>query len=156
MPSRPLHRLDPLYGDVTFGYFRIRLFSLRHVGRQKCITVIERKALNVSLFTNASDYSNKTCMERSMCLYLTNIVVSLIIGVEMWLPRVASLIKLEALYTLKMCYWRISSLIVNASIWESRRRCYRHDRMRGWRSKLRSLSRSAGSFHTRPFLVRSN
>ena len=36
--------------------------------------VIERTALNVSLFTNASDYSNKTCMDRCMCLYLTNMV----------------------------------------------------------------------------------
>ena len=50
---------------------------LHDAGGQKCIAVIERKALNVSLFTNASDYSNKTCMERSMCLYLTNMVVSL-------------------------------------------------------------------------------
>ena len=69
--------IDPLHDDGTFGYFRIRPFSLCHVGGQKCIAVIERKALNVSLFTNASDYSNKTCMKRSMCLYLTNIVVSL-------------------------------------------------------------------------------
>ena len=62
-----------------FGHFRIHPFGRRHVGGQKCIAVIERKALNVSLFTNASasDYSNNTCMERSMCLYLTNIVVSL-------------------------------------------------------------------------------
>ena len=52
--------IDPLHGDVTFGYFRIRTFSLRHVGGQKCITVIERKVLIVSLLTNASDYSNKT------------------------------------------------------------------------------------------------
>ena len=41
----------------------------------ECVAVIQRKALNVSLFTNPSDYSNKTCMERSMCLYLTNMVV---------------------------------------------------------------------------------
>ena len=27
--------------------------------------------LRVSLFANASDYSNKTCVYRSMCLYLT-------------------------------------------------------------------------------------
>ena len=52
-------------------------FGRHHVGGQKCIAVIERKVLNVSLFTNASDYSNRTCMERSMCLYLTSIVVSL-------------------------------------------------------------------------------
>ena len=65
--------------DVTshFGHFRIRPFGRRHVEGQKCIAVIERKAINVSLFTNASDYSNKACMERSMCLYLTNIAVSL-------------------------------------------------------------------------------
>ena len=35
------HSIDPLHGDVTFGYFRIRPFSLRHVGGQKCITVID-------------------------------------------------------------------------------------------------------------------
>ena len=49
-------RIDPLHGDVTFRYFRIRPFILHHVGGQKCITVIERKALIVSLLTNASDY----------------------------------------------------------------------------------------------------
>ena len=53
-----------------FGHFRIHPFGCCHVGGQNGIAVIERKALNVSLFTNASDYSNKTCMERSMCLYL--------------------------------------------------------------------------------------
>ena len=58
-----------------FGHFRIRPFGL--LGGQKYIAVIERKVLNVSLFTNASDYPNKTCKERSMCLYLTDIVVSL-------------------------------------------------------------------------------
>ena len=54
--------IDALHGDVTFGYFRIHVhpFSLRHVGGQKCIAVIERKALNVLLFTNASDYSSET------------------------------------------------------------------------------------------------
>ena len=50
----------PLHGDVTFGYFRIRPFDRRHGGGQKCITVIERKALIVSLLTNASDYSSET------------------------------------------------------------------------------------------------
>ena len=69
--------IDPLHVMSHFGHFHIRPFGRRHVGGQKCIAVIERKALNVSLFTNASDYSNKTCIERSMCLYLTNIVVSL-------------------------------------------------------------------------------
>ena len=49
-----------MHGDVTFGYFRIRTFSLRHVGRMKCIAVIERKELIVSLLTNASDYSSET------------------------------------------------------------------------------------------------
>ena len=71
----------PIACDVTFGHFRIRLFGRRAMlcdaGGQKCIAVIERKALNISLFTNASDYSNKTCTERSMCLYLTNMIVSL-------------------------------------------------------------------------------
>ena len=53
----PYVKIDPLHGDVTFGYFRIRPFDS---GGQKCITVIERKALIVSLFTNASDYSSET------------------------------------------------------------------------------------------------
>ena len=75
------YSIDPLHVTSRFWYFRIRPFGRRHVGGQECIAVIEKKALNralnVSLFTNASDYSNKTCMERSMRLYLTNIVVSL-------------------------------------------------------------------------------
>ena len=50
----------PLYSDVTFGHFRIRPFGRRHVGGQKCIAVIEKKALIVSLFTNTSDYSSET------------------------------------------------------------------------------------------------
>ena len=61
--------IDPLHVTSHFDHFRIRLFGRRHVGRQKCIAVIER---NILLFTNASDYSHKTCMERPMCLYLTN------------------------------------------------------------------------------------
>ena len=69
--------IDPLHVTSHFGHFCIRLFGCRHVGCQKCIAVIEKKALNISLFTNVSDYSNKTCTERSMCLYLTNIVVLL-------------------------------------------------------------------------------
>ena len=52
--------IDPLHGDVTSRYFCIRPFSLYHVGGQKCIAVIERKALIVSLLTNASDYSSET------------------------------------------------------------------------------------------------
>ena len=72
-----LPEIDPLHVTSHFGHFCIRPFGHRHVEGQKCIAVIERKALNVSLFTNASDYSNKTCMERSMCFYLTNIVVLL-------------------------------------------------------------------------------
>ena len=52
--------IDPLHGDVTFGYFRIRPFDRRHGGGQKCITVIERKALIVSLLTDESDYSSET------------------------------------------------------------------------------------------------
>ena len=69
--------IDPLHVTSRFGHFRIHLFGRRHVGGRKCIAVIERKTLNASLFTNASDYSNKICMARSMCLYLTNIVVLL-------------------------------------------------------------------------------
>ena len=53
-------QIDPLHGDVTFGYFRIRPFDRRHGGGQKCIMEIERKALIVSLLTNASDYSSET------------------------------------------------------------------------------------------------
>ena len=52
--------IDPLHGDVTFGNFCIRLFNCHHVGGQKCIAVIERKALIVSLLTNTSDYSSET------------------------------------------------------------------------------------------------
>ena len=52
--------IDPLHGDVTFGHFCIHPFGCRHVGGQKCIAVIERKVLIVSLFTNASDYSSET------------------------------------------------------------------------------------------------
>ena len=52
--------LRPLHGDVTFGYLRIRPFGRRLFGGQQCIAVIKRKALIVSLLTNASDYSNKT------------------------------------------------------------------------------------------------
>ena len=49
--------IDPLHGDVTFRHFHIRPFGCRHVGDQKCIAVIERNALIVSLFTNTSGYS---------------------------------------------------------------------------------------------------
>ena len=70
-------RIDPLHVTSHFGHFCIRPFGRCHVGGQKCIGVIERKALNVSLFTNASNYSNETYMDRCMCLYLTNMVVSL-------------------------------------------------------------------------------
>ena len=49
-----------LHGDVTFEHFCIHLFGRCRVGGQKCIAVIERKALIVSLFTNASDYSSET------------------------------------------------------------------------------------------------
>ena len=55
-----MQAIDPLHGDVTFGYFRIRPFDRHYGGGQKCITVIERKALIISLLTNASDYSSKT------------------------------------------------------------------------------------------------
>ena len=49
-----------MHSDVTFGHFSICPFGCRHVGGQKCIVVIERKALNISLFTNASNYSSET------------------------------------------------------------------------------------------------
>ena len=49
-----------LHSDVTLGHFRIRPFGRCSVGGQKCIAVIERKTLIVSLFTNASDYSSET------------------------------------------------------------------------------------------------
>ena len=57
--------IDPLHATSHFGHFCIRPFGCCHVGGQKCIVVIEKKALNISLFTNTSEYSNKTCMERS-------------------------------------------------------------------------------------------
>ena len=72
MPTCNLIHTDSLHVTSHCGHFHIRPFGCRHVGGQKCIVVIERKALNVSLLTNASDYSNKTCMDRSACLYLTN------------------------------------------------------------------------------------
>ena len=50
-----INKKKTLHGDVTFGHFRIRPFGRCRVGGQKCIAVIERKALIVSLFTNASD-----------------------------------------------------------------------------------------------------
>ena len=59
--------IDPLHGDFTFGHFCIHPFSRRLVGGQKCIAVIERKALIVSLFTNASDYSNETTICDWIC-----------------------------------------------------------------------------------------
>ena len=55
-----MYSIDLLYSDVTFGHFRIYPFDHRHVEGQKCIAVIERKELIVSLFTNVSDYSSKT------------------------------------------------------------------------------------------------
>ena len=45
-------KCDPLHGDVTFGHFRIRV--------RLAAAMIERKALIVSLLTNASDYSSET------------------------------------------------------------------------------------------------
>ena len=74
-PGVTMVAIDPLHVTSCFGHFRICPFGCCHAGGHKCIVVIERKTLNVLLFTNASDYSNKTCMKRSMCLYLTNIVV---------------------------------------------------------------------------------
>ena len=49
----------------------ILLFDDSHFKGQKSTAVIERKVLIVSLFTNASDYSNKACIYRYMCLCLT-------------------------------------------------------------------------------------
>ena len=48
--------IDLLHVMSHFGHFRICPFGCRYVGGQKCIAVIERKELNVSLFTNTSDY----------------------------------------------------------------------------------------------------
>ena len=45
--------------DVTFVYVCILPFGGHHF---ECIVVIERKVLIVSLFANASDYSNETCI----------------------------------------------------------------------------------------------
>ena len=66
----------PIACDVTFGALPYTSVWPPPCWGQKCIAEIEREALNISLFTNASGYSNKTYMERSM-LYLTNIVVLL-------------------------------------------------------------------------------
>ena len=52
-------------------YIRTLLYGGHHYEWKKCIAVIERKVLIVSLFSNASDYSNKTCIYRYMCLCLT-------------------------------------------------------------------------------------
>ena len=64
MPTCNLIHIDPLHVMSHCGHFRIRPFGYRHIGGKKCIAVIERKALKVLLFTNASDYSNKTCMDK--------------------------------------------------------------------------------------------
>ena len=52
--------IDPLHSDITLEHFRTCPFGSRHVGDQKCIAVIERKTLIVSLLTNAGDYSSET------------------------------------------------------------------------------------------------
>ena len=52
------------YVPDTSVYFRIVIAM--HLGGQ-----IERKVAIVSLFANASDYSNRTCIYRYMCLHLT-------------------------------------------------------------------------------------
>ena len=65
-------RLDSVNRPFVLGvYIRILLYGGHHYEWQKCIAVIERKVLIVSFFGIASDYSNKTCIYRSMCLYLT-------------------------------------------------------------------------------------
>ena len=64
------HCMWPLHVTSHFGHFCIHWFGRRH---QKCIAVIERKAVNVSLFTNAIDHSNKTCLDRSICACILQI-----------------------------------------------------------------------------------
>ena len=54
--------IDPLHVTSHSGHVRILSYDSRHFGGQECIAVIERKVLIVSLFANASDYSNKTCI----------------------------------------------------------------------------------------------
>ena len=63
--------IDPLHVTSNSGHVRILLYGSRHFEGQ---VVIERKVLIVSLFANASDYSNKTCIYRYMCWYLTKSV----------------------------------------------------------------------------------
>ena len=46
------------------GHVCILLYGGCHFGGQKCIVMIERKKLIISLFANASDYSNKACIYR--------------------------------------------------------------------------------------------
>ena len=54
--------IDPLHVTSHSGHIRILLYGGHHFGGQKCIAVIERKVLIILLFTNTSDYSNKTCI----------------------------------------------------------------------------------------------
>ena len=55
--------IDPLTCDVTFICIHLLfLYGGHHFECQNCIAVIERKVLIISLFANASDYSNKTCI----------------------------------------------------------------------------------------------
>ena len=52
------YSIDPLHVTSHFEHACICPFDRCHVGGQKCIAVIEWKALNASLFTNANNYFN--------------------------------------------------------------------------------------------------
>ena len=74
-----------LHGDVIFVYVRILSYGGRNT-EYYCsdLAMIERNI--VSVFANASDYSNKICICRyNICLYFTNyasiVEVSTVIGV---------------------------------------------------------------------------
>ena len=101
--------IDSLHGDVTFGHFHIRPFGRRHVGGQKCFAVIERKALNVLLIINTSDYSNKTCMERFMCLYLTNMVV--LLEQSFVIDMISAFLSVTAIHFWPPTWWRPNGCI---------------------------------------------
>ena len=72
---------------------------------QKCIAVIERKVLVViivSLFANASDYSNKTCIYMSMCLYLTKYIS--LVGVVFALPKSNTISTFLSITAIHFCH----------------------------------------------------
>ena len=62
-----------LHVTSHLGNFRLAAAMLKRWGSEMYCGDNCTK-FNVSLFTNASDYTNETCMDRSMCLYLTNVV----------------------------------------------------------------------------------